>query len=230
MTAGCRLAGMFLLSISTALPCAAQTAPPASRPARLVVAGGGTYSGGYEVGTGAADLRQNTTGSGQTFTLFETRTRVDSAAGLDLRVGYVVSPAWTVEGEFTFSKPSLSVVVSNDREEASTSFQGQSLSQYVVGANVLWTVPGLGRATALRPYVLGGAGYLRQLYEDRTIVETGQVFYAGGGVRYLIRGAGARRTFGVRGEVRATVRRDGVEFEDATRVFPVASGLLFFMF
>ena len=56
----------------------------------------------------------------------------------------------------------------------------------------------------LRPFASGGAGYLRQLHEDRTLVETGQVYYAGGGARYWLRG-GARvaALVGLRGDVRA---------------------------
>ena len=35
---------------------------------------------------------------------------------------------------------------------------------------------------------LAGAGYLRQLHQDRTLIEHGQIFYAGGGLRYWLRG------------------------------------------
>jgi hypothetical protein len=71
-------------------------------------------------------------------------------------------------------------------------------------------------------------GYLRQLYDERTLVETGQVYYGGGGVRYWLRGgAGARGSLGLRGDVRATWRHDGVEFEGKTRLWPTVAVLLF---
>ena len=67
----------------------------------------------------------------------------------------------------------------------------------------------------------GGAGYLRQLHEDRTLGETGQVYYAGGGARYWLRGGDARSTsLGLQGEVRVNVRRGGIDFENATRRYP----------
>ena len=80
----------------------------------------------------------------------------------------------------------------------------------------------------VRPFVLAGGGYLRQLYDERTLVETGSLYYAGAGVRYWLRGGdGQRRSVGLRADGRAQWRRDGVEFEGKTRVAPVVTLHLF---
>ena len=74
----------------------------------------------------------------------------------------------------------------------------------------------------------GGAGYLRQLYDERTLVETGRIYHAGGGVRvWLSGGDGQRRSLGIRSDVRATWRQDGVEFEGKTRVWPSVTAMIF---
>jgi len=89
-------------------------------------------------------------------------------------------------------------------------------------------LPGPVVAGRLRPFVAAGGGYLRQLYSERTLVETGQVYFAGAGVRYWLRGGdGIRRSVGVRSDIRAQWRRDGVEFEGRTRVAPVWAAHLF---
>jgi hypothetical protein len=73
----------------------------------------------------------------------------------------------------------------------------------------------------LAPFVSGGAGYLRQLHEDRTFAETGQLYYAGGGARYWLHGGrGRTRPVGIRGELRINVRRHGIDFANETRSYP----------
>ena len=48
------------------------------------------------------------------------------------------------------------------------------------------------------------------------------MYYAGGGLRYWLRGGdGQRRAVGLRADARAQWRVDGVEFEGRTRVAPL---------
>ena len=77
-------------------------------------------------------------------------------------------------------------------------------SQYIVDVGVLVADSRGWARTRVRPFVIGGGGYLRQLYDERTLVETGSVYYAGAGVRYWLRGGdGQRRSIGLRGDGRA---------------------------
>jgi hypothetical protein len=76
----------------------------------------------------------------------------------------------------------------------------------------------------MAPFVSGGAAFLRQLHEDRTMAETGQIYYAGGGARYWLRGGhGAGRAYGLRGDARMNFRRQGIDFEDQMRIYPTFS-------
>jgi hypothetical protein len=98
----------------------------------------------------------------------------------------------------------------------------------VVDVGATWQLPQPLIAGRIRPFVTGGAGYLRQLYDERTLVESGSIYYAGGGVRVWLRGGdGRKRSLGIRSDVRATWRRDGVEFEEKTRVWPAVTAMIF---
>ena len=122
----------------------------------------------------------------------------------------------------------MTVVLSGDAEAAPATLDAERLSQLTIDAGLVWQLPRPILGQKLRPFVSGGGGYLRQLYDERTLVETGSLVYAGGGVRYWIRGGdGVHRALGLRGDVRAVWRIDGVNFEDKTRVGPTVSVMLF---
>ncbi|MCA1586347.1 MAG: hypothetical protein LC791_16780 [Acidobacteria bacterium] len=220
------LAAAFVAACALVSVAEAQTQPTVRR---LTVAGGLVWSGDYAVGEQAALLRQNATGSPPpSFTLFRTATSFESTIGVEGRVGFSLTPSIAVEGGVAWSRPHLAVAISDDVEGANASFDGETTSQYVIEGSLVWMLPIVRGAARLRPFVFGGAGYLRQLYEERTLAETGQLFHVGGGVQYLLRGAdGRRRPLGVRGDARAYIRRKGIELEDQSRTYPALSALVF---
>jgi hypothetical protein len=83
------------------------------------------------------------------------------------------------------------------------------------------------------PFVTGGGGYLRQLYEDRLLIDTGGTLYAGGGLRVLIgspRPASSIKVMGLRGETRAVWRSGGIEVGEESPLRPyVTVGAGFFL-
>lgn len=216
----------FVAATSFVSMADAQTRPTLRR---VTVAGGIIWSGEYPIGEQTAVLRQNATGSPPPpFTLFRTSTTFGSATGVEGRVGVAITRSIAVEGSVAWSQPHLDVVISEDVEGGNGSFEGETTSQYVIEGSVVWTLPIVRDTARIRPFVFGGAGYLRQLHEERTLVETGQLFHVGGGIRYRLRGAdGRRRQLGVRGDARAYIRRDGIELEDKSRTYPVLSALVF---
>lgn len=226
-----RLAPVLLGLAVAAAPAAAQGASeaPGLRAHRLTVSGGVTWSGGYDIGDNTAVLRGNAVGANAPpFTLFRAETSVESAVGGEARVGYAVARSLSVEVGFGYQRPSLSTRISQDEEAPSATIDAERLAQYVIDVGAQWQLPGPPVAGRMRPFVTGGGGYLRQLYSERTLVETGRIYYAGAGVRYWLRGGdGSRRSVGVRGEIRAQWRADGVEFEGRTRVSPVVALQLF---
>ena len=85
----------------------------------------------------------------------------------------------------------------------------------------------------LVPFISGGGGYLRQLYEDGVLLETGRLGYVGGGVRLALREARPDRFFrqvGLRADVRLMVRTGGIDVEESARAFVTLAGGVFVRF
>ena len=99
-----------------------------------------------------------------------------------------------------------------------------SFTQYVIDGSLLYHF-GTGRLT---PFISGGAGYLRQLIQDNSIVETGNEIHGGGGVKYWL---GAGRRFGVRAEMRLSSLSGGVSLDGTKRrSVPTFSGGVAYLF
>jgi hypothetical protein len=224
-----RAAAFALLVLPFGAPAMAQPPGPvpASRAARVEVTGGGVFVGGYGLGDSVAELTPNSGTSG--FEQFRTANRVRQVAGVIAKIGFVVTPAFVVEGGFRFTRPVYEVRVSGDAEGAPDTTIEETLSQYVVDGSVVWNVTRAafagGRAV---PFLSGGAGYLRELHEGDALVEEGVEYHAGGGLKWWF--GDSRSRFGVRGEGGISIRDGGFDFKDGQRVVPVVSGSLIYTF
>lgn len=217
---------LFLFAVSASAR-AQSSDRPSLREGKLVVSGGTSWSGSYSIGDSSARLRANATGQPGPFTLFTTSSSIEPLASLEGSVGYAVSRSLLVEARGSFSRPNIAVAISQDPEAPPQSIDGEKLHQVIVAGGVVWQLPySLGSRVA--PFVTTGAGLSRQLHEERTLVESGLIFYVGAGARYFIRGGDRTgRSVGMRGDVRATWRSPGIDFEDKTRLFPTISISLF---
>lgn len=185
-------------------------------------------------GAGSADARlteNQAGGAGRGFTWFSARGEYASSAGGRATIGYNVTRTFAVEAGVAYSPSSIRFVVSDDSELGSGfTSPGQRLSEYFFDGAVLVHLAPLAFAKGrARPFILGGGGYLRQLHSGKAVVETGQVFYAGGGVKYWLapRARGLVRAFGVRIDGRLCVRSGGWNLGKETTLSPAASaGLL----
>lgn len=212
--------GAVVLLCLSAGVAQAQEAP--ALPAhRLVLDGGVVWAGGYSIGEVDAELRSNATGSTPPpFTLFSAASRVGGVSSINARIGFTLTSQLMVEGGGWFGMPRVLTEISRDTETTAQELEGEQLNQYVIDGAVVWHLP-LRIGPRLRPFLVGGAGYLRQLHEERTMVETGQIYYGGMGARYWFRGGiGTARSFGLRADLRANLRRGGIDFENQNRVFP----------
>jgi hypothetical protein len=214
-------------------PSAPQPKPPSAGPAARVSRQPGrprswefsaSLMGFSPSGLGAttATLTPNQTGSTTPTTYFTTSSRLQTTPGVGLRLGFVVTRGVVVEGGMTYSKPGVRLTVGSDVEGAAafTSI-AERLSEYSFDAGARVHLAGLtfhrGRG---RPFVAASAGYLRQLHEGRTVVDSGIVYGAGGGVMYLLR---ARRVgifpgvaiqgISLRTDLRWTVAARGYSFD-----------------
>ena len=215
------------LVLVLARPARAQEAP-VLRAHRVVVEGGMVWSGGYAIGDASAQLRSNAVGATPPlFTLFSTSSRIAPVAHASVRVGFTLTPQLLVECGASFGMPRVGVAITQDTEAGAQELEGEELQQYVFDGALVWHLP-VRLGSRLRPFIIGGAGYLRQLHEERTMVETGQIYYGGVGARYWIRGgSGTARSLGLRTDLRANVRRAGIDFENKVRVFPTLAVHLF---
>lgn len=204
------------------------TEEPSLRRNRVTLSGGLAWTGGYPIGDAIAELRGNAVGaSAPPFTLFRADSSMDGVAGVEARVGYSLTRDLAIEVGFAYARPGITTALSQDAEASPIEIEAERLAQYVIDVGAVWQLPRpvMGR---LRPFVTGGGGYLRQLYDERTLVETGSVYHLGGGARYWLRGGdGRRRSLGLRGDVRATWRQGGVDFEGQTRTGPALSLMMF---
>jgi len=197
---------------------------PALRVHRFVIGGGVVWSGGYDIGDATASLRGNGPGAAPPgVTLFTAKSSITPATSPELQVGFAATKRLAVEFGLAFTRPHIGVEIAGDVEAPSQELPGERLQQYVMGGGVTWQVP-IRMGARMAPFVSGGAAFLRQLHEDRTMAATGQIYYAGGGARYWLRGGhGAGRAYGLRGDARVNFRRQGIDFEDQMRIYPTLS-------
>jgi hypothetical protein len=180
----------------------------------LEIGAGGTWSRGYDAGSSAATETRNTGGAAGPLTLFETDSQVLSTTGLGAQVGVYLARRVSAEGVFQYSRPILRTRITSDFENAETVNADTQVTTYVVGGSVLYHF-GDGRFV---PFVSGGGGYLRQLYEDNVELLTSTEIHAGGGVKVWL-GSGKRR-IGLRLDAQASSRTKAVAFEQKRRIIP----------
>jgi opacity protein-like surface antigen len=227
-----RAACVCLLVLACATEARAQTRQAAPRPKRFMLAGGVVYDGGYSVGDAAGNLRRNSTTDTSPFALFRAASAIGAAAGVEGKISFAVTRTIGFEVAGTFSRPFLQVTVRDDAEAATGTRIQDRLMQYGVSLSAVYQVPGVRATSRLKPYVMGGGGYLRQLHEGRLRLDDGRTLHAGAGVRYLLRGAPnvRQRPLGARGELRIVQRSGGIDYEDRSRTYPSASASFFFGF
>jgi len=197
-------------------------------PVHRVQAGVGVgWLGGAALGDQPAQLR---TASGNPFLLFNSESELWSAPVFEVRVAFGLSRRFTVDGRAAVSSPELSTQVSTDVEAAGSAVTlTEQLDQYVFEGGVMVRLYEL-EAMGLLPFASAGAGYVRRLHEEQTLVEEGHLFYVGGGLtRTLVsRPGGLIRGVSVRADLRLDVI--STEFDEDSRGHGSVAGSLVFTF
>jgi hypothetical protein len=213
------LAAMLL----TAVPAGAQTAQP-----RLDLGVGVHWLGAIPF---AAVAATETALANAQYTLFKSESTLQGASGIEGRLGVRLTSLLRLEGSFFYARPSLQTRIRSDVENIPDVTLSERISQYIVEAGVSaqlarWTV---GRLT---PFGSAGGGYLRQLHDGRGLVETGRTYYIGAGVRYplTLPGRGLAKSSGIRADVKAELRKNGVALDTDTHVAPSLSASFFLTF
>jgi hypothetical protein len=203
------------LAISASKTAAAQTTPLRRVDVVVGVRLAGTLS------FPAVPVVEGTPGGGER-TVFVTRSRIEPSAAAELRISVALSQMIAVEGGLAVGNATLATTIDDDLEAGDSATARESLHQYLVEGGLTFNPPGWQRAR-WAPFAAVGAGYLRQLHEGRTLLETGRTLYAGAGLRLLLtspRSSGAAS--GLRFDLRGALVTGGVLVDDSSRGLPVA--------
>lgn len=212
-----RMLGAALVLAATAVSASAQPAPEVQvRPPTVEVGGGIGWVGQADSGTRDATMTANGLGSTDPLTFFRARGTIRSGAVGIGGVGINFTRSIGVEGGFQYSRPSLSVELDQDVEDTpSITIDGPAFEQYVTEGNLVYHFNGA-RIDESRtvPFVLAGAGVIRQNADDGTS-ETGTLYQAGLGFKWFsgLSRTGRARGAGMRLEVRYVFRDGGFDFE-----------------
>jgi hypothetical protein len=218
------------LSLAICAPAAAQVL--AERPVhRFEASVGGVGLGGAELGSRDADLRGTNIPTNDV-TVFSTSTTTGGAPGFDGRVAFWVTRSFAVEAGFVVTRPVVRTRVTGDIEDAEDLTLEEDLDQYFVEASGVFLLDRFAFGERTVPFVSAGAGYLRQLHEGRTFIETGQVYHVGGGIRHWLRlrDMGFLRAAGLRADVRAYFLSNGFALDEGTQSHAAISGAFFVTF
>jgi hypothetical protein len=194
-----------------------------------------SWLGPSSLGSTAANLTANDT-RGSDYRLFSASGDFENALGLEARAGYHLTRVFAIEGGVTFSRPGVSVAIANDAEGAAgVTMSGETVSQFFVDASIVVYPTRRRTAGGLRPFLEFGAGYLRELHGQSGatsgyyVKETGQVYHAGGGVRYFFHAprTGFLKAYGLRVDGRYYFRNGGFSFDGANaNTFTAGAGLV----
>jgi hypothetical protein len=214
-----RCLGVTLVSLAAVCPAAlsAQRAPDVQvRPPAVEVGGGIGYVGQADSGTRDATMTANGLGSTDPLTFFRASGKTRSGPVGVGSVGINFTRSIGVEGGFQYSRPSLSVELNQDVEDTpSITIEGAAFEQYVTEGSLVYHFND-GRIDESRtvPFVLAGAGVIRQSADDGTS-ETGTIYQAGLGFKWFSRisRTGRAHGAGMRLDVRYVFRDGGFDFE-----------------
>lgn len=201
---------------------------PAAAQPRLEITASGAWWGGYDLGQRRASLTGPQAPTGADVTLFDSDVAVRSGPGAEVRLGWRLFRGVYAEATGGLGVNTVEARISGDIEQAPGITVSSTLTQIALEGGALVELPTLRTpAGNLVPFVDGGAGYLRQLHEDRVLIETGRTFYAGAGVKWRSiaarpRGLGQRLV--VRADARLVSRTGGVDVDDERRNYITVSG------
>jgi hypothetical protein len=219
-------------------PNAKRRAPSheAGRPHSLELTASVLWFAPSSLGTSDANLTTNNL-AGTDYRWFTASGDFENAVGVEARASYRLTRRLAIEGGVTFSRPAISFTIANDVEGAEGFTQsGETISQLFLDASLVAFLSQRGFAGGrLKPFVEGGAGYLRELHGQSGALssyyssDSGQVFHVGGGARYSLRRpkSGAVTGYGLRFDARYYIRHGGFSFGgDPPGTFVAGGGLV----
>jgi hypothetical protein len=216
--------------IAAGVACAAALLAPraANAQPRLDVTVSGAWWDGYDLGPQSAAITGPQTPTGSPVTLFESDVAIRSGPGAEVRLGWRLFNGVYAEATGGLGMNDIEARVRDDIEQAPAITVSSTLTQVTIEGGVLVDLPAVPLpAGNLVPFVSGGGGYLRQVHEERVLIETGRTLYVGGGVKWQsasTQPSGFVQRLLVRADARFVSRTGGVDVDDARRHYITVSG------
>jgi hypothetical protein len=186
----------------------------APRRGSVEISGGGVYQGGKDLGRAEAILTGNPAVSSEPLVLFTTDSELTPGFGGQARLAYYLTSALALEGGVQLARPKLEVRTASDFEAAPETTARATVKSYLFTGSAVYH---FGRGPFV-PFLIGGAGHVRELYDGDDFLETGLEYHAGGGIKSWF-GSGRRR-FGIRAEALFSSRNVGIEGDRERRSVP----------
>jgi hypothetical protein len=195
-----------------------------------VDAGGGAFTGGG-LGTADANLRANETAR-RNIPLFSAQSRLAPAPTLHARAGFPINRRVVIEGGVALNHPHLRTAIDADAEGAPPISVVERIDQYVFEGGVVIMLDELRLGERTVPFAATGAGYVRQLHEGLTVIEHGQAYHVGAGMKhwFMTRRQGWVRAAGLRADGRLYLFIGGISSDDVPRPHGAISGSVFVSF
>jgi hypothetical protein len=225
---------LFDLFVCFVVSAGAQTKPaPAPAPRgpsvpRIDLTVGTGFIGGSALGDAKADLRGR---SGAPFQLFTTSSRLGSGLPLEMRLGYRISPRYTLEMRGAWSQPEIETSIAGDVEGVPALTVAEKVDLYSLDLGIL-VMFNRRQPRAITPFISAGAGYAGAVHEGLTLLENGFTYRGGGGIKYplALRNRARIKAIGVRADGALIFMSGGLASGFGTTHQVAGSGSLYFTF
>jgi hypothetical protein len=214
-----------MLSVTSAAH--AQSGPPGR--VEISFAAGWTGSAGLD-----ADDATETRPAGGTLQLFGLDASLQQSITYGPRVDVRLTNALHLEGGASIGRGGLQVDITDDFELPDDITISEDIKQLLIEAGLLVQFRGHRGSARTLPFVTGGGGFFWDVHEGDTMSETGQLFYAGAGLKhaFLMRTQprASLKALGIRLEARLIMRTGGAATDDNVHALPALSAALFVRF
>jgi len=192
---------------------------------RMDVAFGARWVGAATLGSAEARL---TTADGGTRVLFETHSELTPVRTIEAAVHIRVARFLRIGGSVSSGRSRMETRITADFEGAPDTVVSERVTEFAIGGVVAADLRPMAGAR-FRPFIAAGAGHLRHVHEGRPLVEIGRLYHVGGGADYVLRGRGGP-ALGVRVDLRAVLRSQGLFADGGLHASPAVAGSLFVRF
>jgi hypothetical protein len=220
--------GAWAAVLCLATVAEAQTRPlPSSSPKRWEFGGGMRWTTAVTFDSADANERDPT---GAPFRLFAVKTQLENAFGAHVYIAPRITRSLRLEVSGSYAAPQLSASVTHDVENADDVLIDETITQLAMDVALLYEFHNDRTSRPNVPFIMGGGGFSRELHDGQTLIETGQSFFAGVGLKgYFMRGQ-VRRSIGLRFDGRAVFKTNGVALDDQTHIGAVLTASVFKQF